>query len=207
MYTIGLTGGIGSGKSAAEQFFAELGIKVVDADQSARAVVEPGMPALSDIQQHFGDEVIQSDGSLDRTALRARVFNNDTERQWLESLLHPLIDQHTRSELNAAQSPYAIYSAPLLIESGGHHKVDRVLVVDVPESLQIERASQRDGAKTQDIEAIMAHQCSRQQRLDVADDVIDNSDSLEALKEKVLSLHQQYLALSSEKSAAAKHHE
>lgn len=195
MYVVGLTGGIGSGKSAAAAAFAELGITVVDADWAARVVVQPGMPVLAQIAGHFGAEVLQEDGGLDRARLRGIVFDNETERRWLEQLLHPLIREEILHRLAAAQSPYAILESPLLIESGQYQLVDRICVVDLPETLQIARAGARDGADPEQIRKIMAAQLSREERLARADDVLDNSGAPEALQQKVMALHGQYLLL------------
>ena len=195
MLIIGLTGGIGSGKSAAGDCFRHLGIKVVDADQASRKVVEPGAPALADIAEHFGDEMILSDGHMDRAAMRQRIFTNPDDKQWLEQLLHPLINRWIRDELATAPGPYAVLESPLLLEIGQHSYVDRVAVVDVPEEVQLERACARDGNTREQIEAIIHSQLPRQQRLDRADDVIDNSGSLQHLMEEIRRLHSKYLTL------------
>ncbi len=193
MYVVGLTGGIGSGKSTVARLFAHLGVDVVDADQSARAVVQPGSAALKQIELHFGAEMISSDGHLDRKALRERVFAIDSERQWLESLLHPLIYDNTLQQLNSANSEYAILESPLLLETTQKDLVNRVLIVDLPENIQLERALSRDNTTKQQIQAIMAAQLSRKQRLKMADDVICNDQSLLELEPQVLALHQAYL--------------
>ena len=195
MYIIGLTGGIGSGKSAVAAQFRALGIRVVDADQAARAVVEPGTPALAAIAAHFGPEVIQADGSLDRAALRQRVFDNADERRWLEQLLHPEIGAWLSAQLAAAPGPYAILESPLLFESSQHRMIGRALLVDVPEEVQVARAAARDGNSAEQIRAIMAAQMSRADRRERADDCIDNSGPPEALAAQVAALHQTYLAL------------
>lgn len=199
MFIIGLTGGIGSGKSTVSDLFSKLGICVVDADLAARVVVEPGQPALIAITNHFGAEVIQTDGSLDRKKLRAKVFDDEAERKWLEALLHPLIREQIESELAAAKSPYAILASPLLLETDQHRLVDRILVVDLPEVTQLQRALTRDASNEQQIKAIMAAQIGRQPRLDRADDIISNEADIKSLESKVLSLHQQYLKQASDK--------
>lgn len=199
MFIIGLTGGIGSGKSTVSDLFSKLGICVVDADLAARVVVEPGQPALIAITNHFGAEVIQTDGSLDRKKLRAKVFDDEAERKWLEALLHPLIREQIESELAAAKSPYAILASPLLLETDQHRLVDRILVVDLPEVTQRQRALTRDASNEQQIKAIMAAQIGRQPRLDRADDIISNEADIKSLESKVLSLHQQYLKQASDK--------
>jgi dephospho-CoA kinase len=195
MYIIGLTGGIGSGKSAVAEGFRRLGIKVVDADIAARKVVEKGTPALAEIADHFGMQIVLADGSLDRAALRRVVFGNDSERVWLEKLLHPRIGEWLAAELAAATSPYAILESPLLLESTQHRMVRRTLVVDVPEEVQVERAAARDGNTAEQIRAIIARQMSREQRCARADDVIDNAGTLDGLVAPVAALHRRYLAL------------
>ena len=195
MFVIGLTGGIGSGKSAASAHFETLGITVVDADVASRTVVEVGKPALSAIEEHYGSEVIASDGSLDRAALRAKVFANDEERRWLEQLTHPLIREEIASGLTNATSPYAILVSPLLVESGQNQLTQRVLVIDVPEELQVARTAARDDNSEEQVKAIMAAQSSRQKRLGFADDVILNDGPLEQLQAQVEQLHQRYLKM------------
>lgn len=193
---VGLTGGIGSGKTAATRIFQTLGIDVVDADLMARVVVEPGTPALQSIAEHFGEQILTPDGSLDRAALRQRVFANPTERQWLENLLHPVIREEIVQRLRKADSAYAILSSPLLLETGQHALTDRVLLIDAPEARQIERTCQRDGASPEGVAAIMATQWSRSQRQERADDVILNDGDLSQLEHKVRAMHQTYIALS-----------
>lgn len=199
MFIVGLTGGIGSGKSAAANRFRHHGVNVVDADQAARVVVEPGRPALAEIASHFGNHVIQPDGHLDRAALRKLVFDSPEERQWLEQLLHPLIRQEIVQALAASAqthtAPYAILESPLLIESGQSELVQRVCVVDIPEILQLERASARDGNSPEQIRKIMDAQLSRAERCAKADDILDNGGSLAALERQVDDLHQRYLQL------------
>ena len=194
-WILGLTGGIGSGKSAAEQHFIDLGIHTVDADQAARWVVEPGRPALTQIAAHFGVQILQPDGRLDRAALRARVFAEPQERRWLEQLLHPLIRQEIVEHLARATSPYAILVSPLLIESGQYLLTQRVLVVDVPEALQLQRAMARDGSDEAQIRAILAAQTSREERLRHADDVLLNDRDPAWLRAEVERLHHFYLTL------------
>jgi len=195
MIIIGLTGGIGSGKTTVSNLFSELGIMVVDADIAAREVVERGSAALGDIKSHFGDKVINCDGSLNRKALRERVFDNETERHWLEALLHPLIKTQLAQQLKIAKSAYAILSSPLLFETDQHQLTQRILVVDVPETLQLERACSRDKNSREQIKTIMAAQMDRKTRCKRADDIILNDSDTDQLKAKVLSLHQFYLEL------------
>lgn len=193
---IGLTGGIGSGKSAAAARFAEAhGIHVVDADIKARVVVEPSRPALHSIVDRFGDAVLQPDGSLNRAVLREKVFQQPNERRWLEQLLHPLIHDEIVRDLAAADSPYALLVSPLLVESGQHQLAQRVLVVDVPEALQIARTTARDNVPEQQVRAILQAQAQREERLQHAHDVITNDRDLAALYEQVDALHQRYLAM------------
>ncbi|MEE4462828.1 dephospho-CoA kinase [Azotobacter chroococcum] len=194
-WILGLTGGIGSGKSAAARHFSDLGVHVVDADQAARWVVEPGRPALAEIAGHFGREILLADGSLDRAALRRRVFQSEEERCWLERLLHPLIRQEILASLEQASSPYAILESPLLVETDQHTMTRRILVVDVPESLQLERAMQRDQADRKQVEAIIKAQASREERLRHADDVLLNDRDLSWLHGEVERLHRFYLTL------------
>ena len=194
-WILGLTGGIGSGKSAAAAHFAQLGIDLVNADQAARWVVEPGRPALAQIAAHFGADILQADGSLDRAALRARVFQDAEQRRWLERLLHPLIRQEIIEVLARATSPYAILESPLLIESGQSQLCQRVLVIDVPEAVQISRTVSRDGNDEAQVRAIMAAQASREERLAKADDVIVNDRDLAWLQQEVERLHRFYLTL------------
>lgn len=194
-FIIGLTGGIGSGKTAVSDRFAALGIKVVDADVCARVVVEPGKPALALIAEHFGHDVLDSNGALDRARLRQIVFADDNERKWLESLLHPLIFEEMWNQLQSATSPYAILVSPLLIEGGQTAICQRVLVVDVPEDIQLARTMARDANSAEQVKAIMAAQTSRMARLEKADDVIVNDSDLASLQLAVDELHQHYLRL------------
>jgi len=190
---VGVTGGIGSGKSAVTARFERLGITVVDADVVARIIVEPGKPALVAIAGHFGADILQADGTLDRAALRARVFADEAERHWLEQLTHPLIGQEIVDQLGAARSPYVILSSPLLVETSQKALVDCIVVVDVPEALQLQRTMQRDGNDEAQVKRIMAAQSARAARLERADIVIDNSRSLEELDQTVAELHKEFL--------------
>ncbi len=199
-YIIGLTGGIGSGKTAVSDYFSTLGITVVDADVCARIVVEPGKPALQAIVEHFGSTVLSSDGSLDRAQLRQIIFANEAERQWLETLLHPLIFEEMWGQLQNAKSPYAILVSPLLVEAGQAIICQRILVVDVPEDIQLARAAARDTNSTEQIKAIMSTQTSREMRAAAADDLLLNDSDLPALYKKIDALHQQYLHAASVKN-------
>lgn len=195
---VGLTGGIGSGKSEVSRRFQSLGITVIDADLVAREVVEPGRPALDAIADHFGRAVLNSDLTLDRAKLRTIIFSNPTEKQWLEALLHPIIRTETIAQLQASNSTYTILSSPLLLETDQHLLVDRVLVVDASENLQISRATTRDGNSPEQIERIMATQLNRQQRLARADDIIHNHNDLNELQAQIERLHKHYLQLAKE---------
>lgn len=194
-WILGLTGGIGSGKSAAAQRFIELGVHLVDADQAARWVVEPGRPALASLVEHFGPGVLQSDGQLDRAALRQLIFSDPAQRRWVEALLHPLIGQEIFSYLAKAESPYAVYVSPLLIESGQYQKTQRILVIDVPQALQIARTLQRDNTSEEQVQAILKAQLAREERLRHADDVVVNDRDLPWLHEQIDQLHAFYLTL------------
>jgi dephospho-CoA kinase len=194
-WILGLTGGIGSGKSAAAQCFVDLGVHLVDADHAARWVVEPGRPALAQIAEHFGPSVLQADGTLNRSALRELIFKDLQQRVWLESLLHPLIREEIRQYLARAESAYAILVSPLLLETSQHQMVQRVLVIDVPESVQIERTVLRDKTNEEQVRAILKAQASRDERLSRADDVIVNDRDPAWLKSEVERLHHYYLTL------------
>ncbi|MCP4285041.1 MAG: dephospho-CoA kinase [Gammaproteobacteria bacterium] len=193
MFVVGLTGGIGCGKSAVTDLFEQLGVPVIDADKVAREVVEPNQPALAMIERRFGSDLVASDGNLDRARLREIVFDNQQARQDLESILHPRIRQTMRLRLEALDSPYAILSIPLLLETGQTSTVDRILVVDCTQQVQIERVCKRDRTTTKNVQAILKAQSSRAEKLEIADDVIDNSGQLETLAPQVESLHLSYL--------------
>lgn len=191
---VGITGGIGSGKSAVTRRLEEHGITVVDADVVARIVVEPGRPALAAIREHFGADILQADGTLDRAALRRLVFADESERLWLERLTHPLIGQEIVDQISASRSAYTVLSSPLLLDTSQKALVDCVVVVDAPESLQLQRTVQRDSNDEEQVKRIMAAQLSRDARLALADIVIDNSGSLEDLNLQVDELHKEFLA-------------
>jgi dephospho-CoA kinase len=192
---IGLTGGIGSGKSEASKRFAERGILVVDADVVAREVVEPSEPALTQIAAHFGHQILNADGNLNRGKLREIIFSNPTEKQWLESLLHPIINAEIRRQLAGAASVYAILASPLLLETQQFNLVDRILVIDTSEQHQLDRASHRDKNNEAQIKAIMQTQLSRQERCARATDIIQNHGSIDELDAQVEKLHHLYLEL------------
>ena len=195
-FVVGLTGGIGSGKSAATDIFASLGIDIVDADEVARDVVAVGSQGLLQIAEHFGEHILLEDGSLDRAALREKVFANPDEKTWLNGLLHPLIRSRMQQLIMESTSPYCILSVPLLVENKLTEMCNHVVVVDCPEVLQLERALKRDGSSEATIKSIMASQGSRKERLSAADHVLDNSTSLNALSSQVSALHEHLLLLS-----------
>lgn len=192
--TIGLTGGIGSGKSAVTNRFAELGIRVVDTDEIAHGLTTPGGLALAKIRNTFGDDVITPDGALDRHAMRKLVFKDPGSRRRLEAILHPMIRQISDTLCAEAPGPYVVLAVPLLVESGHYlERVDRICVVDCPVDLQVERVRVRSGLDEAQIRAIIASQATREARLAVADDIINNTGSLEDLHRQVDSLHAHYL--------------
>ena len=197
MLRVGITGGIGSGKTALTDWLATKGIVIVDADLASRVIVAPGQPALAEIAEAFGSEFIQPDGELDRAALRALVFTNDSKRQQLEAITHPRIREELARQMNAADSAYVVLSSPLLLESGQSSMVDLSVVVDVPEDTQIERTMARDDNTRELVEGIMAAQLDRDTRIARADIVIDNSGTLDALYERGEMLHQTLLARAS----------
>ena len=196
MLIIGLTGGIGCGKTAVTERFAELGVPVIDADRVAREVVEPGQPALEKVRLRFGDELLRSDGSLKRDRLRELIFSDEQARLDLEAILHPLIRRRMRDRLKILKADYAILAIPLLLETGQGETVNRILVVDCPEEEQIQRVCSRDGISRERVRKILSAQSSRTERLAAADDVIDNSGTLTELTPQIQALHQSYLALS-----------
>ncbi|MDF7681712.1 dephospho-CoA kinase [Enterobacteriaceae bacterium ESL0689] len=197
-YTVALTGGIGCGKSTVANAFAHLGIHVIDADVIARQVVEPDTPALLAIITHFGTQIMNNDGSLNRRALREKIFAHPGEKRWLNALLHPLIQQETHKQMQIADSPYLLWVIPLLVENGLTAMANRVLVVDVPEEIQITRTILRDKISRQHAEHIIAAQATREQRLAIADDVIENTYSPDIIAADVGRLHEKYLMLASQ---------
>ena len=192
---IGLTGGIASGKTTVANLFAELGATVIDTDVIAREVVAPGQPALEEIASTFGTEVLQPDGSLDRAALRARVFANAEDRKRLEAITHPRIRAEALRQADAGGGPYQLIVVPLLVESPLREFVDRILVVDCPEETQIQRLMARDADTEAQARRILDAQSSRDERLAIADDVITNDGSLDETRRQVVALHEIYRAL------------
>lgn len=195
-FVVGLTGGIGSGKSAAADEFARLGAAVVDTDVIARELTEPGGAALPYIKALFGDAFVAPSGAMDRKRMREHVFSDPAAKRALEDLLHPLIRAEGERRIAQAAAPYVVYVVPLLVESGNYRtRVERVLVVDAPEALQLARVRARSGLRDTEVRAIMASQLSRAARLAAADDVIDNGGTIEALRTQVAALHAKYLKL------------
>lgn len=190
---IGVTGGIGSGKTTVAQLFSSLGVPVIDADDLAREVVKPGRVAHEAIVRRFGPAILTPSGELNRRELRERVFSDPANRAHIEEIVHPQVYAELARRLDQIDAPYAIVVVPLLLETGGRDLVDRVLVVDTAEETQIERTNRRDGTTRATIEKILAAQLDRQSRLSAADDVIENNASIESLEEAVRALHRQYL--------------
>ena len=200
---VGVTGGIGSGKTAAVSLFEALGAGVVDTDAIAHVLTRPGGAAMSAIRARFGPGYVSADGGLDRAAMRALVFADAAAKRDLEAILHPLIGARSRAALMEAGGPYVLLVVPLLVERGGYRDVvDRVLVIDCDESLQVERVMQRSGLTAEQVRAIMATQASREQRLRAADDVIRNDGTPARLAEQVRALHQHYLSLAENRDSA-----
>ena len=195
VFTVVLTGGIASGKTAVSESFRQLGIPVIDTDVIARELVQPGMPALTQISAAFGAGYLDSDGRLDRRKMRDAIFSNPQKKFRLEAILHPLIGAEVRGQIEQLDSPYCILVVPLYTESKSYRWVDRVLVVDVGEEVQIQRVMKRDRASREQAEAILQAQSGRQDRLALADDVIDNSGSFSELQKKVETLHKHYQQL------------
>lgn len=188
---VGLTGGIGSGKSSVAKQLRSYGVTVVDADQVARQIVAPGQPALTAIADYFGQQLLLENGSLNRPALREIIFRDSAAKQWLEALTHPLIGAELNRQLSAAAPPYAVLESPLLLESDQHQRCDLIVVVDVSPRQQCDRAGLRDGNSPEQIQRIIDAQLPRQKRLERADIVLDNSGTTEQLKLRVAQLHQQ----------------
>lgn len=193
---IALTGGIASGKSAVAEMFAQLGAPVLDTDQIARDVVEPGTPTLAKLVAEFGSDILDASGRLDRARMRTRVFADPAQRKRLEAITHPAIREELAARAQRAQGPYQIHVIPLLIESGRADLYDRVLLVDASEEAQLQRLLARDGANQEQARQILAAQASREDRLDAADDVIVNTGTLQDLHQFVQTLHRNYTVLS-----------
>ncbi|GGD64757.1 dephospho-CoA kinase [Lacimicrobium alkaliphilum] len=192
---VGLTGGIGSGKTRVSDMFAKLGVSVIDADILARDLVAPGMPALRAIEEKFGKHILDNSGMLNRRELREKVFSDPEQKHWLDNLLHPLIRQELVKQGKEAPSEYAILAVPLLVENQLNKLVDRTLVVDAEPQQQLKRVINRDDVSEEHVQSIISHQASRTERLAIADDVIDNNGELSQLQPQVQKLHEKYLKL------------
>ncbi len=192
---IGLTGGIGSGKSTACEIFSELKVPVIDADVIAVKAIKPGMPALQSIIDEFGVKIITKDGYLNRKELRDRIFKNESDRRKLESILHPVIYKEIARQTKGINSAYCIISIPLLLETGTSDIIDRILVIDIPKELQLSRASARDNASLKNIETIIHSQISRDDRLAAADDIINNEGDIENLRRQIYDLYEFYKSI------------
>lgn len=203
MLRIGLTGGIGCGKSTVCQLFTEHGAPIIDADVIARQLVEPGQVALQKLTANFGDAILNTDGTLNRTELRQLAFSDQKHKQQLDAIMHPLIYAEIEAQTARLHTPYCIMAIPLLLETQQKPVVDRILVVDCPSALQLQRVLGRDNISIQQAEAIIATQVDRQQRLSAANDVIDNSSTLDHLAEQVKNLHNSYLFLASARTTTA----
>jgi len=201
-YVVGISGGIGSGKTTVTDLFAKLGVEVIDADVIAREVVEPGTPALEAIVAKFGQSVLDESGNLNRAKLRNLVFDDLEVKNWLNQLLHPAIRKQMLFQTQQAKSAYCLLSVPLLVENKLYEQVDRVVIVDVHEQTQLQRTLLRDKTNESQIRSIMSAQATRQQRLAVANDVIDNNGKADDLAKQVAQLHQDYLQLRLKKSIA-----
>lgn len=195
MLKIGLTGGIGSGKSTVTRMFADLGVPIIDMDVIAREVVVPGQPALEEIKAVFGNDICTADNELDRSRLRDIIFSDNAKRKQLEDIIHPRIRQRVSKLQDTLDAPYCIIVIPLLFETAGQDRIDRILVVDTSSEEQIRRTMQRDRMSEDQVRKIIASQVDRQTRLDKADDVINNSGATDQLHAQVSRLHHQYLTL------------
>ena len=193
MFVLGITGGIGSGKTAVTDIFSELNIDVIDADIASRKAVEKGSSSLKEIEDHFGSEIILNDGNLDRQKLREVIFDKEEEKDWLEKLLHPQILKIINSELAESRTSYTILVSPLLFETGQYKLCSRTLLVDVEEKLQIARASKRDNVSEEQIKSIIEAQMPRSEKITLANDIVTNNGTLEDLRKEIISLHNNYL--------------
>ncbi len=194
-FTVGLTGGIGTGKSTVSDLFAALGVDIIDTDEISRALTSSGQPALDKIRERFGPDLVAADGALDRARMRTLAFSDPSARQALQDILHPLIREEVQNRLSSAKGAYSIVVVPLLVESRGYKFADRILVVDCSEEQQVERVMQRSGLTKDQVMAIMRTQSRRDERLAAADDVIVNDAGIAELHEKVAQLHEMYLTL------------
>ncbi|WP_125559027.1 dephospho-CoA kinase [Pseudoalteromonas rubra] len=200
-WILGLTGGIGAGKTTVSDYLNKLGIDVVDADVVSREVVEPGSKGLNAIEAHFGAQILTAQGTLDRSKLRSIIFADENEKNWLNALLHPLIRTQLLTQLAHADSDYVILSAPLLFENGLEQYCDKTLLVDVPVNVQLTRTCMRDNAHQQQVERIIEAQMSRADKRAKADFILDNNQPLEAMQTELVALHQAFLLLAEKKRA------
>ncbi|VFP78448.1 Dephospho-CoA kinase [Candidatus Erwinia haradaeae] len=194
-YTIALTGGIGSGKSTVAHIFSNLGINIIDSDMIARQILTPGQPALLALHAYFGNDILMQNGFLNRVFLRDKICNSINDREWINNLLHPIIRRIAYKQLLYSRSMWSLWVVPLLVENCLQNYVDRVLLVDVDPIIQVDRTMMRGNIQSEHIEKIMSIQADRFARMSVADDIIDNSGSLDTLKTKVFALHKYYLSL------------
>lgn len=195
MLIIGLTGGIGSGKSTVTEHFHGLGVPIIDTDVIARELVAPGQPALQEIVSHFGPAIVDEEGALNRKLLRQQIFHDAHARNRLEAILHPRIQQEVKHRIDKLNVPYCLVVIPLLVEKGWQDQVDRILVVDTPEEVQIRRTMIRDGISRKEAETILHAQATREERLAAADDVLHNDSDLDSLKDQMDALHAKYTQL------------
>lgn len=195
MFIVGLTGGIGSGKTAVSNMFHKLGVPIIDADVIAHQIVEPGQAALKKIHQQFGDEIINDNGQLKRNTLRQIIFEDSEKRERLENILHPAIKKKMLSKAKKLNTHYCIFVIPLLFEARQQHLVNRILVIDTPDKLRRKRIKQRSQLSNQQIDAIFASQLKQEERLNHADEIIHNTSTLEVLKDQVINLHKYYLKI------------
>ena len=196
MKIIGLTGGIGSGKSAVANFFQDEGITLIDADELAREVIDKNSPGYKSIVDYFGSKIIDSNGLIDRAFLRKEAFDDDKKKKVLESIIHPLVKDLMTKRIATSNSVYSIIMVPLIFETNSMSNYNRILVIDCDPKIQLERATLRDNNSNEQIQKIIDSQCSREERLSIANDVIPNNDSLENLKVRSLAMHKFYLGLS-----------
>ena len=199
MFVLGITGGIGSGKTVVTDIFSELNINVIDADIASRKAVEKGSECLKEIENYFGSEVILNDGNLNRQKLREIIFNKEDKKEWLEKLLHPRILEIINNELAESKTLYSILVSPLLFETGQNKLCTRTLLIDADERFQIERASIRDSVPEDQIKNIIEAQMPRSEKIRLANDIVSNDSTLESLREKIISLHSTYIELSRKK--------
>ncbi len=203
MLRIGLTGGIGCGKSTVCLLFANNGVPIIDADLIARELVEPGRPALSELSACFGKDILQADGSLNRAELKRLAFSDMQHKQRLDAIMHPLVFDEIEVQVSQLNAAYCIMAIPLLLETRHHHIVDRILVVDCPPAMQLQRVMARDAISAFQAEAIIGAQINRESRISAADDVIDNSTTADRLAEQVKSLHNLYIKLATARITSA----